>query len=372
MEATRPAHEPSFGEGVRDVAAQEFVQSGSAKPAVDPSRELPLVEARELVKEFSTPKLWIYWCDLLFYASLGWGAFAATLMLSDGSPLQLVTIVVAGLALYRVAIFIHELSHLKRDSFTAFRWVWNFIAGFPLQVPAFIYTGVHGDHHKTGIYGTKQDGEYVPYGIEPHWKIVLALVSTPLLPLVLIVRFLILGPLSHLHPKLELLLWQRLSSLTIDFAYIRPAPSERDGTTWRAEEALTTATAVAAVLTVVTGVMSIRVIVAWYVIAAMVLGLNAVRTLVAHRYRNPGDHEFTVSQQFLDSMDVPGNLFLTAIWAPVGLRYHATHHLFPYLPYHALGKAHRKLVREFSAKELYLEATQPSLRAAFGSLWQRR
>lgn len=354
------------------MAAQEFVQSDSASPAVDPSRELPLVEARELVREFEIAKPWIYWCDLLFYAALGWGAFAVTLMLPDGSPLQLITIVMAGLALYRVAIFIHELTHLKRNSFTAFRWVWNIIGGFPLQVPAFIYTGVHGDHHKTGIYGTQQDGEYFPFGVEPHWRIVLHLAASPLLPFVLVVRFLILGPLSHLHPKLELLLWQRLSSLTIDFAYVRPAPSERDGTTWRAEEALTTATAAAAVLAVATGVMSVRVLVAWYVVAVMVLGLNAVRTLIAHRYRNPGEHALTFSQQYLDSVDVPGNLFLTALWAPVGLRYHATHHLFAYLPYHALGKAHRKLAREFSARELYLEAAEPSLRAAFKALWQRR
>jgi hypothetical protein len=29
---------------------------------------------------------------------------------------------------------------------------------------------------------------------------------------------------------------------------------------------------------------------------------------------------------------------------PLGLRYHALHHLFPSLPYHALGTAHRRLI----------------------------
>jgi fatty acid desaturase len=353
------------------VAAQEFVHSSGSGPVVDPSRELPMVEARELVKEFEQPTAWIYWADMLFYAVLGWGAFAVTLMLPDFHPLQLLTLAVSGLALYRAAIFIHELAHLKRGTFTAFRWVWNFVAGFPLLVPSFLYTGVHGDHHKTGIYGSAEDGEYVPYGLEPRWKIVLSLVTTPLLPLILIVRFLILGPISHLHRKLELLLWRRLSSLVIDFAYVRPAPSERDGTTWRAEEALTTSVIAGAMLALATGVMPWRVFIAWYVVGVIVLGTNAVRTVIAHRYRNTPERHLTVSQQFLDSVDVPGNLFLTALWAPVGLRYHATHHLFPYLPYHNLGAAHRKLARELSAKDLYLEATEPNLKAAFKTLWDR-
>ena len=353
------------------MAAQEFVHSNSSGRAIDSSRELPLVEARALVREFASRKPWIYWCDLLFHAALGWGAFVATLMLSDGSPLQLVTLVVSGLALYRVAIFIHELAHFKRDTFTVFRWVWNIVGGFPLLVPAFVYTDVHGDHHRTGIYGTQEDGEYVSFGIGSRWKIVLYLAATPLLPFVMIVRFLILGPLSYLHPRLKLLLWQRLSSLTIDFTYVRPEPSERGGKTWRAEEAFTIATAVAAGLAITTGVMSVRVLVAWYIVGVMFLTLNAVRTLAAHRYRNPGEQLMTSSQQFLDSVDVTGNLFLTALWAPVGLRYHATHHLLPYLPYHSLGKAHRKLAREFSARDLYLEATRSSLREALCALWQR-
>ena len=32
------------------------------------------------------------------------------------------------------------------------------------------------------------------------------------------------------------------------------------------------------------------------------------------------------------------------MWAPVGLRYHALHHLFPTLPYHNLKAAHEYLL----------------------------
>ena len=41
--------------------------------------------------------------------------------------------------------------------------------------------------------------------------------------------------------------------------------------------------------------------------------------------------------------------FITGLWAPVGLRYHATHHLFMSMPYHHnLSKAQRRLVNGLS------------------------
>jgi hypothetical protein len=102
----------------------------------------------------------------------------------------------------------------------------------------------------------------------------------------------------------------------------------------------------------------------------LVFLLNSLRTLAAHRYRSPGDRRMSLFDQFLDSVDIPGNRFLTALWAPVGLRYHATHHLFPALPYHALGEAHRRLARELSDRELFLQSTRASLADALARLWR--
>ncbi len=76
-----------------------------------------------------------------------------------------------------------------------------------------------------------------------------------------------------------------------------------------------------------------------------------------------------LSEQYLDSVNVPGNRFVTSLWAPVGLRYHATHHLFAAMPYHALGTAHKRLIEELPDSEVYLRTTRSSLWNALARLW---
>jgi Fatty acid desaturase. len=116
------------------------------------------------------------------------------------------------------------------------------------------------------------------------------------------------------------------------------------------------------------GVLPWRALGFWYLVVSTGLALNALRTLAAHRYRNHARTPMSISEQFLDSVDVPGQRWLTGLWAPVGLRYHATHHLFPGMPYHNLGTAYRRLAQAYP--DCYTAATRRSLLDALGALWR--
>ena len=58
---------------------------------------------------------------------------------------------------------------------------------------------------------------------------------------------------------------------------------------------------------------------------------------------------------------------LPMLWAPVGLRYHALHHLLPGVPYHHLGEAHRRISALVETDSPYHKA---SYRGMPGLVWK--
>lgn len=331
--------------------------------------DFPLKEARALVKDLMTPNPAIYWVDFLVSLTLGAGAFAVTVLSETFSPLSIVAYFVAVFALYRAVIFIHEIVHFKKGAMVAFKVVWNVACGFLVMVPVFMYQGVHIDHHKRDIYGTKEDGEYLPFGVQNPWKNVWYVISSIFLPGLIALRYIVLTPLGWLVPPLSRLLWQRASSLTIDLDYRRPPPRDMDGKYWRLQEVFAFLYGWTAIGLWFYGVLPVKFFAVWYAVVFLVLFMNSIRTLGAHAYLNPGDVKMTVAEQFMDSVDVPGG-FLSALWAPVGLRFHATHHLFPNMPYHSLATAYQRLKDDLPNSHLFLEATRPTLFHAMKTLWR--
>ena len=317
-----------------------------------------------------TPNPWIYWTDFLFSSLVGWVAFFMALLSPWFSLWQVGAYVVAVLALYRAAIFVHELAHLKKGTFKAFRMVWNVMCGIPFMIPSFTYDGVHNDHHRRDVYGTHQDGEYVPFATRKPIEMVGYVLLSFLIPPVLLMRFLLLVPLSYLMPFLRKIVWERASSLTIDPTYKRAENAIRNDHNWRRQELAAFLFASAVVSLILLEVISIDVLVLWYLVAAMVFILNSLRTLAAHAYRNPGEKPMSHAEQYLDSVNVPGNPLITPLWAPVGLRFHATHHLFMSMPYHHLAKAHRRLISGLDDNTLYLTTVRSGLWDALRRIWR--
>ena len=86
-------------------------------PAPENSDDFQLKEARGLVAHLMQPKPHIYWMDLILNAILGWGGFYLVVVTPALSTLNIIAFIISAFSLYRVAIFTHELVHLKKGTF---------------------------------------------------------------------------------------------------------------------------------------------------------------------------------------------------------------------------------------------------------------
>jgi fatty acid desaturase len=314
---------------------------------------------RRRFPEAFQPRPGIYWADLTGSAALGWGAFAVAGRAGPHSWLFVAAGAVAMLALYRAVLFIHELAHLPRGRgrVRGLDAAWDLLVGIPLLVPSLVYVESHLDHHRVGTYGTADDPEYLPLGRWHPLRVALASLSIPFVPALLVLRWGVLGPLSWLAPPLRRLVVTHLSTLVINAAYRRRPPQARHRRRWALEELAATLTVWAAAAGVARGAIALHWVALWYAMGAGILLVNHVRTLAAHRYLNEGE-PLDRRAELLDSVSLDGSVWLGALVAPVGLRFHALHHLVPGIPYHNLGAVHRALVRErddASPYELTLE-----------------
>lgn len=325
-------------------------------------------EARSIVRDLFRPSPTAYWTDFLCSMAVAYAAFAISQRAALLSPLHLASYVVAVLAIYRSALFIHELSHLPDKTFRSFRIAWNLLCGIPFLVPTFLYY-THAAHHARRHYGTHDDGEYLPLASSPPWAIVGYLAQSFVIPVLAIVRFLALTPLSWISPRLRRWVQQHASSMIIDPNYVRPLPMRKELRTWRLQEVACFLFLVGAIVLIARGRLPWTIVPQAYAIAVGVIMLNAIRTLGAHRYLH-GDRELSFVEQLQDSLNYPRWPLVSELWAPVGLRFHALHHLFPSMPYHSLPEAHRRLMEQLPADSVYRRTESAGLVRQVAELWK--
>lgn len=328
-----------------------------------------LRQAHTAVRDLLRPRMGIYWADFVCSYGLAAGLFVAAAVAGMDNPWSWPLIVLSGLALYRAAVFIHEIVHfVGRVAFAHFRLVWNAVLGIPWLIPMFMYE-CHAEHHNWRHYGTTRDAEYVPLARLPRWRIVGVVAAIPLLPLYGLYRFGVLTPAAWVIPALRDRVWRRSSALKLDIEYEGAPPSTpQQARSWKLQEAA--AAMVIAVMTLlgVTGALPWQIFVQLYLTYTVVACVNTFRLLGAHRYLGDED-TMSVMQQVADTVNYPHSL-LGELWAPVGLRLHALHHMLPGLPYHSYPEAHRRLLAALPSGSVYHEASAPGLLYSLRRLWR--
>lgn len=349
--------------------------SGAPSPH---SSSFSFKQARSLIKDLNKPNPWIYWTDFLVSITLGHLFFGVIVYLVRTHPGQTWAYagiagayVVAVLAYMRALMFIHELVHLPKDQFKAFRFAWNALCGVFLLVPSFLYYP-HVDHHRRKHYGTEHDGEYLALSHHGRWMIVGFLVQALVIPLLGFARFLIISPICWFIPGARRWVHRYASTMLVDPTYERTDASPTLMRTVVIQEVACFAWCMLFLTRWYfrTGELFNPFWAVAYCVALGLLVLNEIRTLGAHRWTN-AKGEMSFEQQMLDSVNYPDRPWVTELWGPIGTRYHALHHLFPSLPYHNLGEAHRRLTAGLPADSPYHRTSAKSLTGEVAALWQR-
>lgn len=336
-------------------------------------------QAKELIKDLHMPNPRVYWTDFLLTILSGHVLFTLNVRTDrwlEAGLLETIAVKsVIGAAtvvlFLRAAMFTHELVHLPKEGWTAFRVVWNILCGIPFMIPSFTYYP-HIDHHRRKSYGTDEDGEYLNLSHQPPRAIIMYMLGTLVTPFVGLVRWGLITPIAWMFPQIRHWSFARASTMVMDVSYVRPEAGEKVYRIMRIQEV---ACLMVAWFIILHGPLIAK---TWldpfwfhaYGVSVAMIILNNVRTLGAHRWTGEGA-ELTFEQQLLDSCDYPYNPVITELWGPTGTRYHATHHLFPSLPYHNLGKAHRRLMAGLPMDSIFRETVKRSLIAEIAELWKR-
>lgn len=325
-------------------------------------------QAREIVDDLHRRSAVLYWTDLVLSAAGAWTLAVLFFRAPGWGPVALLQLLGSAILFFRAGTFIHEIVHFRDGELKWFARAWNLVMGIPLLMPWIIYRN-HVDHHSVRFYGTPDDGEYLPLAAAPRSETVKYVLQVTVLPLMVMLRFGVLGPVSWLNRRLrEWVLTGPVSAGVSNPHYRRRFPAQ-DERHLVIVEVLCFLWLLSIAVLVARGLIGWIVIAKAYVLLGLALGLNWVRNLAAHRYGNRGER-MSLPDQVADSINITGQTWLTVLMFPVGLRYHALHHLFPFLPYHNLGKAHRRLMERLPADSPYRLVNHHSYFTVVAELWR--
>jgi fatty acid desaturase len=273
----------------------------------------------------------IYFAD--FTLSLAGFAGAFVLCLHTTGVVFLLCLFVSSACLYRAGAFVHELTHQHRaGTLTWFHRLWNLTAGAVFMAPAVRFFVPHQTHHTVGIFGTRDDPQYML--LRTDWKLAVVVLGIGPFVMPVICLFFMLAATPGEKVDIEGAIDRYLSRKKGAAAgSALPAEYKREMTLYSRYYLL------------VVGVyvwLWPETIVLMYAVQVGTWLLVILRIPLEHEMRayrdstGPRDHvvdSFTVESPFAE------------ILQPLCLRLHTAHHMYPGVPYHNLPALHAELKR---------------------------
>lgn len=315
-----------------------------------------VVQARQAIDDLRGARASDYFRDVGLSAGGGW-LLLSLATVSGPATARVALALAAALLFYRALGFIHELFH--QQDVRSFRWFWHVVAGVPLLLPLLLYLPIHQAHHNAHAYGTGRDGEYEQFKGRLIGMTLRLLGLNLLLPLALLVRFAVLTPMGALVPRVRREVIPAFVHLSLRMPF--KAPEMRGAAAAEAKWVEAACMLWAWVLVAALFAGRHALVGMWALLLVAIATLNTIRALCStHLYVEQEQGRDTLGQ-LADSLNIDGGGLLTKLLCPVGLQYHALHHLAPYLPYHALPEAHRRLMQQLPPDSLYHHVTVPNL-----------
>jgi fatty acid desaturase len=253
--------------------------------------------------------------------------------------------------MFRSFVFVHETFH-SRKRLPGFAFAYNLLFGCLHKLPLYFYYP-HRDHHSARTYGTLEDPEYDTVSDRPAPTLLLGFVQMVLFPVFLTLRFgFVPAFLPFIGERGRGWVFRHTSTLMMNLRYQRAAPSPEEKRDWYTQDAGCFAYNTLFFALMIAQVLPWKLFWVWFVVNWGAFTLNYYRVLVSHSYLS-GFRPTSQKQQILDSWTIVGPALLNEWWCPVGLRYHALHHMSPSIPYHNMGKAHRRLLEILPADHPY-------------------
>lgn len=278
-------------------------------------------------KQYFKANMAIYFGDLLLSLTVLIVSFIHCL---DASGLPFIALyLVCIVSLYRAGAFVHEICHRHRnEQMRIFSTFWNLTVGAIVLVPAARFFKPHLTHHSIGVFGTKDDPQYLLLRSDrklAFFVLVVIPFIMPLFSLMLMVSAAVAGLTAE--EAVERFVQRR--SHTVGSV---PQDEDKDQIIRLSRYYLPLFLLYVWLFPETLPLMYMVQVGAWWLVTLRI----PLEHSMVHYVEKSDRHDHV-----LDSFTVEAPL--AALLQPLGLRFHTAHHMYPGVPYHKLAALHAEL-----------------------------